>query len=498
MKRPIFVNFGLIYEHKKHICTNKKSAMLFNSLKFLLFFPIVGILYWLLPHRLRNAMLLIASYFFYMNWEPVYALLIMFSTVTTWGASLLIDNERDNPNRRKWWLAGCITVNIGILFVFKYFNFITESVFNLLSMTGLRLEVPHFALLLPVGISFYTFQAIGYIIDVTKGTVKPTRNLARYALFVSFFPQLVAGPIERSTNLLPQFDHPHRFNAVEVIEGLKLMMLGYFMKLCIADNVSGYVDAVYNNLPYHNGMSVLLASFFFTFQIFCDFGGYSLIAIGTAKCMGFTLMQNFKQPYLATSFKDFWRRWHVSLTSWFTDYVYIPLGGNRCSKKRHAANTIGTMLISGLWHGANWTFVVWGGAHGALLVANNVKRRIGWLNFKETWLTRIINIAFVFLLVMAGWVFFRANTLSDALLAFKKMFTEPGMLYKGEGVPSILLGLLLIGCLMLREMWVEYKWRIPFISGKSMTRDIAYTVSLVIAILLCGQFNGGQFIYFQF
>lgn len=472
--------------------------MLFNSLKFLLFFPVVCLLYWLLPPRYRNGMLLIASYYFYMNWEPVYAMLIAFSTITTWGASLLIAKADGDTRRQRLWLTACIGVNIGILFVFKYFNFVTESVFALLNATGMRLEVPHFALLLPVGISFYTFQAIGYIIDVKRGTVQPTRNLARYALFVSFFPQLVAGPIERSSNLLPQFDTRHRFNGVAAIEGLKLMMLGYFMKLCIADNVSGYVDAVYNNLPYHNGTSVLLASFFFTFQIFCDFGGYSLIAIGAAKCMGFTLMQNFRQPYLATSFKDFWRRWHISLTSWFTDYVYIPLGGNRCSRRRHAANTLGTMLISGLWHGANWTFVVWGGTHGALLVLNNLKRRVTWLNFKETILTRVINIAFVFLLVMAGWVFFRANTLSDALLAFKKMATEPGMLYKGEGVPSILLGLLLIGLLMLREMWVEYRWRIPWVSGASMARDIVYTAVLIITILLCGQFNGGQFIYFQF
>lgn len=454
-------------------------------------------LYWALPQRYRNGMLLIASYYFYMNWEPVYALLIFFSTVTTWGASLMIDNESDK-RRRKLWFGGCVAVNIGILFVFKYFNFITESVFDLLNLTGLRLEVPRFDLLLPVGISFYTFQAIGYIIDVSRGTVKPTHNLARYALFVSFFPQLVAGPIERSANLLPQFDYRHRFNATEAIEGLKMMAFGYFMKLCIADNVSGYVDAVYNNLPYHNGTSVMLASFFFTFQIFCDFGGYSMIAIGAAKCMGFTLMQNFRQPYLATSFKDFWRRWHISLTSWFTDYVYIPLGGNRCSKRRHAANTVGTMLISGLWHGANWTFVVWGGAHGLLLMLNNIKRNVKWLNFKKTRLTKIIDICFVFLMVMAGWVFFRANTLSDALLAFDKMFTEPGMLYKGEGVPSILLGLMLIGLLMLREMQVEYKWRIPLLSGRSMVRDIAYTATLIIAILLCGQFNGGQFIYFQF
>lgn len=308
----------------------------------------------------------------------------------------------------------------------------------------------------------------------------------------------MAGPIERSSNLLPQFDTRHHFNAVYVIEGLKMMVFGYFMKLCIADNVSGYVDAVFNNLPYHNGTSVLLASFFFTFQIFCDFGGYSLIAIGAAKCMGFTLMQNFRQPYLATSFKDFWRRWHISLSSWFTDYVYIPLGGNRCSKSRHAFNTFATMLVSGLWHGANWTFVLWGGAHGVMLVLNNLKRRIKWLDFRENLFTRTIDILFVFVLVMAGWIFFRANSLSDACLAFRKIATEPGMLYKGDGVPSILLSLLLIGLLMLREMWVEYKWRIPFVTVPALVRDVVYTVVLIIVILLCGQFDGGQFIYFQF
>lgn len=472
--------------------------MLFNSLQFLLFFPIVVLLYWGLPPRYRNGMLLIASYYFYMNWEPIYALLILFSTVTTFGASIMIDRKRKDIRIKKLWLISCIVVNIAILFVFKYFNFITETVYDGLNLLGLRLEVPHFALLLPVGISFYTFQSIGYIVDVYRGNTKPTHNLARYALFVAYFPQLVAGPIERSSNMLPQFDYEHKFSGINCIEGIKLMIFGYFMKLCIADNVSGYVDAVYNNLPQHNGTSVALASFFFTFQIFCDFGGYSLIAIGTAKSMGFSLMENFKRPYLATSFKDFWRRWHVSLTSWFTDYVYIPLGGNRCSKARHNINTLTTMLVSGLWHGANWTFVVWGGVHGLLLVMNNIKRRIRVLNFKDTLLTRIINIAFVFVMVMAGWVFFRANTFSDALLAFKKMFTEPGKLYTGEGVPTLLLSFMLIGILMLREMYVEYGWKIPVISRKTLTRDIVYTAVLVITILLCGEFDGGQFIYFQF
>ena len=471
--------------------------MLFNSLKFLLFFPLVCLLYWLLPQRFRNGMLLIASYYFYMNWEAVYALLIFFSTVTTWGTSLMVERSEGERSKRLW-IAACIVVNIGILFVFKYFNFITGLTFEALGALGLRLEVPHFDLLLPVGISFYTFQAIGYIVDVKRGTIRPARNFFRYALFVAFFPQLVAGPIERSSNLLPQFDKRHVFSGINVIEGLKLMALGYFMKLCIADNVSGYVDAVFNNLQMHNGFSVLLASFFFTFQIFCDFGGYSLIAIGAARCMGFTLMQNFRQPYLATSFKDFWRRWHISLSSWFTDYVYIPLGGNRCSRTHHSLNTLGTMLVSGLWHGAALTFVFWGGYHGLLMVINNVKRRVAWMNFRETPLTRAINILFVFVMVMAGWVFFRANSISDAFLAFRKIATEPGKLYTGEGVPSLLLSLLLIGLLMLRELWVEYKWPVPVFSRQTLARDVLYTTFLVVAILLCGQFSGGQFIYFQF
>lgn len=349
--------------------------MLFNSITFLIFFPVVCLLYWLLTPRLRNGMLLIASYYFYMNWEPVYALLILFSTVSTWGSGLLISRENQRQ-RQRLWLSLCIIVNLGILFIFKYFNFITESTFSLLESLGLRMDVPHFTLLLPVGISFYTFQAIGYIIDVYRGKTPVEKSLFRYALFVAFFPQLVAGPIERSYNLLQQFRTTHRFNGQEIVEGLKIMAFGYFMKLCIADNVSPYVDAVFNNLPHHNGTSVLLAAFFFTFQIFCDFSGYSMIAIGAARCMGFSLMQNFKQPYLSTSPKDFWHRWHISLSSWFSEYVYIPMGGNRCSKTRHMANTMATMTLSGLWHGANWTFVVWGIYHGILVTVTNRLRNV--------------------------------------------------------------------------------------------------------------------------
>lgn len=480
--------------------------MLFNSIDFLIFFPIVCIVYWLLPrNNWRNVFLLVASYYFYMNWEPSYALLIMFSTVSTWYAARKISATNEKRKRRIW-LTVCLVANFGILFIFKYFNFITGSIFSLLSMTGLRMEVPQFPFLLPVGISFYTFQAVGYIIDVMKRKTEPARSLWKYALFVSFFPQLVAGPIERSSNLLPQFDVKHRFSGPMFIEGVKMMLFGYFMKLCIADNVSGYVDAVFNNLDYHTGTSVLLASFFFTFQILCDFAGYSLIAIGAAMCMGFRLMQNFRQPYLATSPSVFWRRWHISLSSWFTEYVYIPLGGNRCSKKRRAFNTMVTMLMSGLWHGANWTFVVWGAYHGILVTAGNV---LGNRNKKaehkdakiKSFLSRCISILLTFALVMFGLVFFRANNIGDAFKAFKKMTTEPGMLFNGEGMPSILMALMLIGVLMVVEIYRELRGNRPLpqhLSAGRLTQDIVYSVVLVIAILSCGSFSGGQFIYFQF
>ena len=267
--------------------------MLFNSVDFLLFFPIVVFLYWILPHKFRNPMLLVTSYYFYMNWEPVYALLIAFTTLTTWACSLQMTSR---PQKKRLFLTLNLLANFAILFTFKYLDFITETVFDLLNLTGLRMTVPKFNLLLPVGISFYTFQAIGYTIDVYRGKVDAERNLLTYALFVCFFPQLVAGPIERASNLLAQFKKKHVFDGNFVVEGLKLMVWGYFMKMCVAQQVGPYVDAVYNNIYQHNGTSILFASLLFAFQILCDFGGYSLIAIGTAKCLGFNLMMNFNRP----------------------------------------------------------------------------------------------------------------------------------------------------------------------------------------------------------
>lgn len=473
--------------------------MLFNSIAFLLFFPIVSVLYFCIPIsqlRVRNLFLLVASYYFYMNWEPAYALLLLTSTVITYIAARGIDSFKEK-SWKKFCLVSSLILNFSILFVFKYFNFFTTNIEEALHVSGLGIDIPKFKLLLPVGISFYIFQAVGYSIDVYRGTIKVERDFTTYALFVSFFPQLVAGPIERAKNLLPQFHVSHRFNSDDFIEGIKQMVWGYFMKLCIAENVSTYVDAVFNYLPNHNGTSVLLATFFFTFQIFCDFGGYSLIAIGTARCLGFKLMQNFCHPYLACSPRDFWHRWHISLSSWFGDYVYIPLGGSRCSVFKHQRNLFLTMIISGVWHGANWTFVFWGAIHGILLCLNNLKRRfLGASNGK---CMGVIERIFTFIMVMFCWIFFRANTLADAFEALRKIFFQPGLLFRSVGYPSIVLPVILIIILMLKEVKDEFfTTPIRFMHNENKIISILCTTLIIVIIILCASFEGGQFIYFQF
>lgn len=483
--------------------------MLFNSLDFLIFFPAVVLLYWILPQKFRNSMLLISSYYFYMNWEPAYALLILFSSFTTWGCALIIEklmahssNSHDNHLiirifSRRHVLILCIVLNISILFFYKYWGFAGDTLGYLMHKLGLSIHIPHFELLLPVGISFYTFQAVGYLVDVYRAKLNAERNFLTYALFVSFFPQLVAGPIERAGNLLPQFRSRHFFNGDLMIKGLKMMIWGYFMKLCIADPVSSYVNAVFSNVQMHTGISIWLASFFFTFQIFCDFAGYSLIAIGTAKCLSFNLMENFRQPYLAHNIKDFWRRWHISLSQWLSDYIYKPLGGSHKGTLKHHRNLILTFLISGLWHGADWTFVLWGAYHGflqSLLVAkNNLKSK-----YNIKWRApSFIAIIITFILMLFGWVLFRADSFNDAMIAWKRMLYPSGPLYLGGGRPEIGLPIVMIIILMFREIANEFNLSTQF-TRTNVYYSAICTSLLIIIILLCAEFNGPQFIYFQF
>ncbi len=341
--------------------------MLFNSVQFAVFLPVVFMLYWALPQKGQVWLLLIASYYFYMSWKADYVILILFTTLVSFFGGLALERAASS-RQKKFILSAVLIACLGVLFVFKYFNFLSRSLDRLCQWISLPLHPITLNLLLPVGISFYTFQTLSYVIDVYRGETAAEHSLVTYAAFVSFFPQLVAGPIERSRNLLGQIKKPHTFRYQEAADGIKLLAWGFFKKLVVADNLAVYVNQIYNALPNYRGLSLAVATVFFAFQIYCDFSGYSDIAAGTARLFGIRLMTNFRSPYFSSSFKEFWSRWHISLSTWFKDYVYIPLGGNRVGKFRCYLNLLLTFLISGLWHGASWTFIIWGGIHGGIQV----------------------------------------------------------------------------------------------------------------------------------
>lgn len=467
--------------------------MLFNSFQFLIFFAVVtGSFYWL-PHRYRWLLLLVASYYFYMNWAPVYALLILFSTGLTYTCALML--EKVTTRRiRKILLTISIISNLSVLFLFKYFNFLNQSVYEALSFFNIRWEVPGFSLLLPVGISFYTFQAVGYTIDVYRGEMRAERHLGIYALFVSFFPQLVAGPIERAKNLLPQFYQKQFFDPKRVASGLKWMLWGLFIKVVVADRAAIYVDAVYNNVDNHTGSSFLVATVLFAIQIYGDFAGYSTIAVGCAKVLGFDLMTNFKRPYFAPTITQFWRRWHISLSTWFKDYLYFPLGGSRVGQFRSYLNILITFLISGLWHGAKWTFVVWGGIHGVLLV---VEKALGAASRRASMFGRITQYAVCMCVVILSWVFFRANSLQDSFVIVKGIFfnvTSPVF----QDKTTFFYLLISLPILVVVEVVQEFFPQSMVYWRRTQAFRAASYLYLLVAIMLVGVFDGGQFIYFQF
>lgn len=493
--------------------------MLFNSVDFLIFFPIVVIVYYLLPARIKYIWLLIASYYFYMGWNATYALLIAASTVTTYGAAILISKI---PEKKKLFVGLCIAFNLAILFLFKYFNFFLENINFIVQKTGRPgIENP-FYFMLPVGISFYTFQALGYIIDVYRGEIEPESNLFKYALFVSFFPQLVAGPIERSKNLLEQInniDKLCKLNFERIVNGLIYMLYGFFLKMVIADRVSIMVDTVFNNHNSYGGVELLCAALGFTLQIYCDFSSYSTIAIGAAEVMGFSLMENFNAPYHATSIADYWRRWHISLSTWFRDYVYIPLGGNRCSKARKNFNLTITFLISGLWHGANWTYIIWGMYHAALqIIGSTIKpfrektlSAIGFNIKSRSFLFYQRVVTFIFITI--GFVIFRASSLRSAVSYLYHMVTNwnPWGLIDGETLYSFGLdraewAILLVSCFivfLVDSIRVKTSLRIDqyLVKQGAFTR-CAFVVILFMMIFVYGIYGAGydaqQFIYFQF
>lgn len=502
--------------------------MLFNSVEFFIFFPLFIILYFITVRFIKKnwftqLLLLSASLFFYMCWNPAYIVLILTSVCITWASGLLMEGRTLVVKRIILLLS--LTSNLGILFFFKYYNFFTGTVERIAELLNLTFSAPSFNVLLPVGISFYTFQALGYSIDVYKNKVPSEKNFITYALFVTFFPQLVAGPIERTGHLLPQFKINHEFDRSRVTEGLKLMVWGLFKKVT-ADRLADFINPVYD-ISHSPAYTLLIAMFLFSFQILCDFSGYSDIAIGTARILGFDLMTNFRRPYFAKSIADFWRRWHISLSTWFKDYVYFPLGGSRVPKLRHFFNLMVTFLVSGLWHGASLNFIVWGGLHGLFQITGHItgparKKIRDFLGINEySFPYALLQRISTFLLVTFAWIFFRTTSFSQSIRLLKRLREAPAQIVRGiqilfsdglsvfvNGFASDLpngyrpLQLLLISMnvaiLILADFLQRRKPGVTRVtSWKPYVRYPLY-VLISLAVLLLGLFGRDQFIYFQF
>lgn len=473
--------------------------MLFNSLEYAIFLLCVFLLYWILPYKLRWVLLLISSYYFYMSWNPKYVVLISITTLVSYICARLIEKTEKTVYKRLC-LIGTLVVSLGILYLFKYYNFSMDLIERFIHITASR-----YSFLLPVGISFYTFQTLSYVIDVYRGEIEAEKNLGVYATFVSFFPQLVAGPIERTANLMPQINSEKKFNYESAKYGVRLILWGLYKKMVIADNIAVWVDQVYGNVNSYEGCSLTLAALFFSIQIYCDFSGYSDIARGSAKLLNIELMENFKSPYFSASIKEFWSRWHISLSTWFRDYVYIPLGGNRVSKGRNIINYMITFWVSGLWHGANLTFVMWGGIHGtgqvyekAFSVGKQEKRDVYW----------IIRVICVFFFVSVAWIFFRANDINEALYVLRHSLTGLSNIrvYFIDGVNT--LGITEAVAKKILLFYLAPLFIYDFISLKVDVCDwigkrniiIRYTYigAIIMAILTMGYVGKSTFVYFQF
>lgn len=490
--------------------------MVFNSYSFFIFFPVVVLIHFALPKRVQYIWLLVASYYFYMNWDARYVLLLLFSTVVTYFSGIALEKVQTD-RARKAAVAISFVLNIGVLFFFKYFDFAVDSINLVLMQTGLSVPKPDLNVLLPVGISFYTFQALSYTMDVYRKDIVAERNFFRYALFVSFFPQLVAGPIERSKNLLSQVNQTHQFDYDKMREGLLIMLWGYFLKLVVADRVAIVVNTVYGDYTQYGGAYIIMASVLFAVQIYCDFAGYSTIAIGAAKILGFQLMENFDCPYFSLSIGEFWRRWHISLSSWFRDYLYIPLGGNRKGTVIKYRNLMIVFLVSGLWHGAAGTYVVWGLIHGIYQVIGGVTRSLRdrlneLLELKpESIGHRLISGIITFGLVDFAWIFFRAESIRDAISMIKSMvhIGNIGSLLGGGlydmGLNSKNIKVLLFGILViLFADFMKYrgiKVREVILAQELWCRWLCYIAAFWFILIFGvwgGNYEASSFIYFQF
>ncbi len=483
--------------------------MLFNSIDFAIFLPIVFALYWLLNRKglwVQNLFILLASYVFYGWWDWRFLFLIFFSTVVdfTIGRKLAVVEEK---RQRKRLLAISLVVNLGLLGFFKYFNFFVDSFASAFTLFGVHLQTPALQIILPVGISFYTFQTLSYTIDIYRRKLEPTQSFVAFAAFVSFFPQLVAGPIERASNLLPQFLQKRSFHEAEARDGLRQILWGLFKKMVIADGCALYVDAIFNHAGSYTGSTLLLGAILFSFQIYGDFSGYSDIAIGSAKLFNFKLMQNFAYPYFSRDIAEFWRRWHISLSTWFRDYLYIPLGGSRGNAWQKVRNTFAIFVVSGFWHGANWTFIVWGALNALyflpLMLFNKHRKHLD-IVAADTWLPsfkELIAMIITFGLTVLAWVFFRADSVGQALIIFRRIFspsilTRPSI--RGMSHLEVILALILF---MLVLEWLGRKEPYGIAKIAANQPRVIRWLFYAFIIFLIGMFmqtTESPFIYFQF
>lgn len=484
--------------------------MQFNSIQFAIFFICVLFCLFIFPKKCRILLLLAFSYYFYMCWSPVYALLMLFSTFVTFITGIIIDKANQYAGKKSTMLkmramVGGIGINLLILFIFKYANFSINTINSLAGFLGREGIKIYVDLLLPVGISFYTFQAIGYTIDVYRGEIDAEKNFLRYALFVSFFPQLVAGPIERSKNLLSQI---RKYENIELLDlgrmkdGLLLLLWGLFQKIVIADRISPLVNLVYNNISEYGFVEIAIATVLFSFQIYCDFGGYTDIARGAAQMMGFSLIKNFRQPYLAKGIIDFWRRWHISLTSWFTEYLYIPLGGNRRGLLCKYRNILFVFLVSGLWHGASWNFVFWGLIHACFQIIEDLGKRL--FSIKKS--GKVLGIFGTYLIVCFAWIFFAADSFSHAIRVIKAMFSgfSNSSIYElGLDKPNWIILIIALIVLIIVDLLHEKNISVfSIVDRQGLIFRYCIYGGLIWSLILFGVYGAGydasQFIYFQF
>lgn len=490
--------------------------MLFNTVDFVLFFALVLIIYWIILDKIRYIWLLLASYYFYMQWNQHYIILIIIVTTITYFGGIIIEKFSENTKKRIFVLTICLVICLGILAVFKYANFGVQIFNRILTATGNDSIICSLKLILPVGISFYTLQSLGYLIDIYRGDIYAEKNYFKFALFVSFFPQLVAGPIERSKNLLKQLNTPKRFSYENLRRGFLLVVWGMFLKVVIADRAAIFVDSVYGNYHTYGGLYIVFATVLFSIQIYCDFHGYSTIARGVALTMGYSLVENFNAPYFSQSVKEFWRRWHISLSSWFRDYLYIPLGGNRKGLMRKNLNLLVVFLVSGLWHGASFSYIFWGELHGAYQVISNlfepIKNRIrSFLNWRDKTPEKILKTCITFILITFAWLFFRAGGFMTALDMLKCTVLTPNfnILFHDAifdlGISRQHFRVLLISILIL--FMVDYrKYKGIDVVENFFTQHFWFRclmeIALLFTVLLFGcygeLYDAASFIYFQF